>query len=191
MSKKVFQGIRKELKVKDRIRERALALSRTSIRLSAQAILSIHRGKLIHANGMLKRVRKSLDQMEAILKDCPEIAHKGFVYTAYQEYSEANLLLGFVSGGDFPTPEDLNVPLIPYMLGLADVVGELRRKAIDSLRVGDLRTADHCLNRMESVYESFLSIEHGDALIPGFKGKRDAIRGAIERTRADILRSSR
>ncbi|MFQ6085955.1 MAG: hypothetical protein ACE5OY_06810 [Candidatus Bathyarchaeia archaeon] len=191
MPKRVFQRIRKELRAKDRIRERALELSRTAIRLSAQAILSIHKGKLIRAERMLKRVRKSLDQMDTILKDCPEIAHKGFVYTAYQEYCEANLLLSFVSGRDFPTPDDLSVPPIPYTLGLADVVGELRRRAIDSLRVGDSKTADRCLDTMEGIYESFLSIERGYALIPGFKGKRDAIRSAIERTRADVLRSLR
>lgn len=191
MVKKVFQRIQRELRVKDRIREKVLALSRIVIRLSAQAILSIHKGKFDHTNKRLERARKILDKMETILKGCPEIVHKGYVYTAYQEYAEASLLLSFVSGKDFPTPESLRVPSIPYVLGLADVVGELRRKAIDSLRVGDSKTADRCLTTMESIYDSFISIDYGYALVPGFREKRDAIRRKIEGTRGDILRASR
>ena len=187
----VISAIRKELEAKDRIREEVLALSRTVTRLSAQAILSIHKAQLDLASGRLEEARRGLDRMEAILRDCPEILYKGFVYTAYQEYAEASLLLGFVAGKGLPTPERLSVPPIPYVLGLADVVGELRRRAVDSLRVRDLEAADRCLAVMEDIYESLLSIERGYALIPGFRGKLDAIRRGIEETRGDILRAGR
>jgi translin len=184
--KTIMRKIGKELELKDEVREKVLDVSRTIVRLSSQAILAIHRGRLNPAQKRIESAKKNLRKMEELLRKSPEIASSGFVYTAYQEYAEANLLLNFVLNEDFPTPERLGIPSIPYILGLSDLVGELRRKALDSMREGDLKLAERCLRTMEDVYNSFISIEKGHALVPGFRMKGDAIRKRIESTRGDI-----
>jgi translin len=178
------------LKSKDKSREEVLSLSRSVVRLSSRAILATHRGDLEKARKRLRRARDKLNAMEELLEKCQEIKYGGFVYTAYQEYSEANLFLNFVEKRRFPTPEELGVPFIPFLLGMADFAGELRRKSLDSLREGDMKMAERCLSVMEDVYESYLLIDEGHALIPGFRSKLDLIRRRIEETRGDLARAS-
>lgn len=189
--RKIIRGIQKELSAKDTFREKILDLSRASVRLSSQSILAIHRGSIAEAKKRLERAKSNLDKMKEILQNCPEMIHSGSVYTAYQEFVEANLLLNFVLKEDFPTPESLGVPSIPYLIGLTDFVGELRRKALDSIREDDLKVAERCLKVMEDVYESLLAIERGRALIPGFRGKVDSVRKRIEETRGDLTVASK
>ena len=101
--------------------------------------------------------RKRLNEAKGLLKEINVIAtHPGlsinFIRVAYQEYVEANILFSIELEGIFPKPEDLNVPTLSYLLGLADSVGEFRRKALDSLRVGDIENAETSLKIMEDIY---------------------------------------
>jgi translin len=120
-----------------------------------------------------------------------ELAHGGAVYTAYQEFAEASIFLEFSERRRFLGPKSLGVPSIPYVLGLADVIGELRRMALDSIRNNDLRLAERCLNSMEDIYASLMTLENADALAPGLRRKCDVARHLIEATRGDVTIEAR
>ena len=70
---------------------------------------------------------------------------------ARKEYSEANITLAVISGGDIPQPEDLGVEPSTYLNGLAEVIGELRRYILDSLR---RESFDRCDELMEVMDEN-------------------------------------
>jgi translin len=189
--KGIIQDIQKDFKTKDRVREAVLANSREAVRLSSQAILLVHRCKFDEARKKLKQVRRLLGEMEEALKDWVELAHGGAVYTAYQEFAEASIFLEFSERRRFLGPKSLGVPSIPYVLGLADVIGELRRMALDSIRNNDLRLAERCLNSMEDIYASLMTLENADALAPGLRRKCDVARHLIEATRGDVTIEAR
>lgn len=189
--KEILSKIRRELETKDQIREKVLMISREVVRLSTQAVVSIHREDFNDAKKKLEKSKEKLIEMEEILKGWPELAHSGSVSVAYQEFVEAKLLLSFILQKKFLSQKELSVPSIPYVLGLADLVGELRRRALDSIKRGDLDTAENCLTVMEDIYTLLMTIEHGDALAPGLRRKCDTARRLIEETRGDVTIESR
>lgn len=189
--KGIIQDIQKDLKTKDSVRETVLANSREAVRISSQAILLVHRRKFDEARKKLKQAHDLLGNMEETLKDWVELAHSGAVYTAYQEFAEASILLEFSGKRRFPSPKSLGVPSIPYVLGLADVVGELRRMALDSIRNDNLGMAEKCLNSMEDIHVLLMTLENANALAPGLRRKCDVARHLIETTRGDVTIEAR
>lgn len=121
----------------------------------------------------------------------PDLVYTGIVDAAMQEYTEAQTLLNLVEKNRFIAPEKLNVPAVAYVLGLADVIGELRRQALDSLRAGDVKGAEHCLQVMEQIYVELMSMNEAYMLVPGLRRKCDVARRIIEATRGDVTIEAR
>ena len=78
------------------------------------------------------------------------------------------------------------MPIVPYVLGLGDVVGELRRRALDFLRKGDAVKAEENLELMETVYVELTNLDDVQILVSGLRRKCDVARRVIEATRGDI-----
>ena len=53
------------------------------------------------------------------------------------------------------------------MLGLADVVGEYRRLALDALREGDVAKGEKCLQTMDEIYVELEALDEAYMLVPG------------------------
>ncbi len=105
---------------------------------------------------------------------------------ALQEYSEANIFLVLVNEDRFVTPAEINVPSVDYVLGLADVIGEYRRLALDNLREGEVKKGERCLEIMDQVFIQLLALDEAYMLVPGLRHKSDIARRIIESTRGDI-----
>ncbi len=110
---------------------------------------------------------------------------------ALQEYSEAAVFLTLASESRFVSPEELNVPSVDYVLGLADVIGEYRRLALDALRVGDAEKGDACLRIMDEIYIELTALDEAYMLVPGLRRKCDVARRIIEATRGDVTQEVR
>jgi translin len=113
------------------------------------------------------------------------------VDAAFQEYAEAQTLLSLVERNRFVNPDEINVNSVAFVLGLADVIGELRRRALDSLRKEDVKTAEDCLHVMEEIYVELMSMDEAYMLVPGLRRKSDVARHVIESTRGDITIEAR
>ena len=173
------------------VREQALRLSRNIIRDSANSIRATHRGEFDNARQMLKQVSGLLDDIEEALKSYPRVYYAGFVEDAQKEYAEANATLAFMRGHTLPGPDELGVGAAPYMNGLAEAVGELRRFALDSLRRDDFSRCEEVLETMEEAYIVLLSMDFPEAVTGGLRRRTDAARGILERTRGDVTMALR
>ena len=105
---------------------------------------------------------------------------------ALQEYSEARIFLVLVKESRFITPAEINVPSVDYVLGLADVIGEYRRLALDNLREGEVKKGEQCLEVMDQIFIQLLALDEAYMLVPGLRHKSDTARRVIEATRGDI-----
>jgi translin len=110
---------------------------------------------------------------------------EGIAEDALQEGVEAVLLAAAIEDAPFPTPSDLGVLPEPYLLGLGDVVGEIRRLALAELTLGDVDRAADRLALMESVYHTLLGFETARAIV-SLKPKQDTARALLERTRGEV-----
>ncbi len=105
---------------------------------------------------------------------------------ALQEAVEAVLLGAIISRMPLPGPPDLGVDPEPYLLGLGDVVGEVRRLALDRLGQDDLAGAEAALALMEELTRSLLRFDTTRAIVP-LKPKQDTARMLLERTRGEVV----
>jgi translin len=189
--KAVLKEVKKELKQKDEVREGAHENMRRATSLSKQAILLVHQKKHAEAEELLENAKEIISKLTSLTEEYPDIIYGGMFSAALQEYSEANIFLTLIKESRFVTPKEINVPSIDYVLGLADVVGEYRRLALDALREGDAQKGEECLETMDGIYIELMALDEAYMLVPGLRRKCDIARRIIETTRGDITQEVR
>ena len=189
--KTVLNKIQEELRKREVVHEEVNKDMRRATRLSKQAILFTHQERFADAEKLLKEADVLFAKLRKASKDYPDMFYSGIVDAAFQEYAEAQTLLHLVKEDSFIDPEELNVPSISYVLGLADVIGEYRRRALDLLRKGDVKTAEKCLQVMEQIYVELMAMDEAYMLVPGLRRKSDIARHVIEASRGDITIEAR
>lgn len=182
----LIQEIKTELTEKNKIREDTHDSMRKVTSLSKQAILLIHQKKFIEAEQMVESAKEKISSLQDLAKKHPDIIYGGMFSSALQEYSEANILFTLIKEQRFLTPSDINVPSVDYVLGLADVIGEYRRLALDNLREGEVKKGEECLQTMDEVFIQLLALDEAYMLVPGLRHKSDTARRIIETTRGDV-----
>ena len=129
----VVDDVIEQLEVAQSIREELIRLSRKIIQLSSQCIKYLHRNELDKAEKVIVDIHEKIAKLRE-LESTTKIFNPGTSFTAYQEFVEAVLFLHFKQDKVFPRPEELGVPIIAYLHGISDLIGELRRSSLDSLR---------------------------------------------------------
>ena len=167
-------------------RERALRLSREMVRGSANSIRASHRGDLDRARELLDKVAATAGEVAALRESQPAVYFAGYVEDAHKEYVEASVVLAIVRDGALPGPDELGVGPAPYLNGLGDVAGELRRYILDALRRGDFSRSEELLGVMDEIYTVLGSMDFPDAVTRGLRRSADMVRGTLERTRGDL-----
>jgi len=151
LNKKEFDSIRKDLKSFDEKREEVIQLSRTIIQLSKQIIYALHRDE---------NPKKKIEEMQAKIDELPKTKFDTNIdKVAYQEYVEALTYAQFVKDKTIPTRKDLNVDTESYLLGLADLSGELVRKAANSVINKQPKQAEEIRELVEQIYGQFLTFD--------------------------------
>ena len=85
-----------------------------------------------------------------------------------------------------PLPDDLGVGAAPYLNGIGETVGELRRRMLDQLRSGDLDTASTTFEMMEEILELLADLDYPDGMTGGLRRTTDVARALVERSRSDL-----
>jgi translin len=184
--KRVLKQVKADLEKKERMREDAHDSMRKATSLSKQSILHVHQKRYGEAKKLIEKAKEIIVELQKTSQACPEIVQGGLFDAARQEYSEANILLSLVEESRFATPTEIQVPPIDYVLGLADVIGEYRRLALDALREGDVKKGENCLQTMDNIYVELMALDEAYTLVPGLRRKCDVARKIIEATRGDI-----
>jgi translin len=185
----IIEKIDQHIGEKEKIREDALRFSRDIIISCRKGIQQMHRNLLEDADVYLKQASAKLTQLYDLTKDHPDIFNAGFVENAAQEYVEIHCLYNIMRGEDLPDPDAIQTTYSAYLLGLCDVVGELRRGALDFMLQGHTEKANQYLHHMDRIYDAIMSFDYPSALI-SIKKKQDMVRGLIEKTRGELVVSS-
>ncbi len=189
--KAILRDAKKELIKKNKVREETQKNMRKAQRLSKQAILRIHRKKNVEAESLIKKAKEIIAELQIRSQDFPDIVFTGMFSDVLQEYSEANIFLNLIQNNRFITPNELNVPFIEYILGLADVIGEYRRLSLDVIRDNLVEKSEKYLTIMEEIYLELLAMDEAYMLVSGLRRKCDVARKIIEITRGDITQEVR
>ncbi|MDE1870728.1 MAG: hypothetical protein KGI06_00625 [Candidatus Micrarchaeota archaeon] len=177
-----IKSITKHLTQKQKDFDRVMALVRDIIRNSAQAITMLHNND---AKSASKIVSTTLSMVKELKKFAPAFAHNA--KQAYQEYAEARILLGIKLNHEIPTCAETGVDQESYLMGLMDVMGELKREVFESLGEGRVDEADEYFRSMRTIYDSTRSVRFAEAVLNGFRRKQDVARIQLESAGSEIL----
>ncbi|MCI4320692.1 MAG: translin family protein [Thermoplasmata archaeon] len=177
-----MRAIERHLAKREERRRELHERARVLRRLSQQTMTRLHAGSARASEA--KEVRRELRRLSADLPTSYP-GDEGLAEDALQEGVEALLLIAVMAGTDFPTPDELGVPPESYLLGMGDVVGEVRRLVLAELTRGEVARAGELLAVMESIYRTLLGFETTRAIV-SLKPKQDTARALVERTRGEV-----
>lgn len=150
--KKEISQIKKEMQLFDDEREKLIRESRDILKLSKQAIYSVHRGELKIAESLLSQAKEKIGRMSLNLKKNPKLLTTGNYNAALEEYVEAACYLSYVRTGRIPSKTDLKVDAETYLLGLCDLTGELGRRAVLEAIKKDVKEVVRIKDAVEDIF---------------------------------------
>jgi len=183
--KNIFSELESELAKLDQDREEILKISRRIIRECSIAIKNIHRKEFNQYREKVSIIKQNHKELLLLVKDNPGVLSK-YLKTAEQEYAEAVAFYSIISKEVLPLPSELNITPLNYALGFADVIGELRRYALDNIRNSIIDNLNYILESMDDIYTQLFSIDYPSGLTQDLRHKTDIARSIIEKTRGDI-----
>lgn len=187
----IADQIRRNFDARTSAREQALAQARQLTRACSLAIRAVHRDDSETMQAQLLEARQIADVLRNSLTSHPDLFHAGYTQDALKEFVEANVTCALIKNQPLPTPEELGVEPATFLNGLAEVVGELRRRTLDILRHGYSTEAERLLGVMDDIYSVLVTMDYPDAITNGLRRQTDLARGIIEKTRGDITFSLR
>ena len=187
----IAEKIRKGFDVRTTARDQALAQARQLTRACALSIRAVHRDETDTMNEHLTEARALADGLRNDLAAHPDLFYAGYTQDALKEFVEANVTCALIQNKPLYTPAELNVADATYLNGLAEVVGELRRRTLDILRHGYSQEAERLLGYMDEIYSVLVTMDYPDAITNGLRRQTDLARSIIEKTRGDVTFSLR
>jgi translin len=178
--------IHQAFEIRTRARDQALSRARTLTRHCAHAIRAIHRDEEDLADEQLTAGRAIVASLKQDLSEFPDLFFAGYTQDAIKEFAEASITCALILNQDLPTPEDLGIEYATYLNGLAETVGELRRRCLDILRHGYSEEAERLLACMDDIYAVLVTMDYPDAITSNLRRHTDLVRGIVERTRGDM-----
>ena len=135
--------------------------------------------------------REAAAELGSGLADFPDLYYAGYTQDAMKEYVEACITYAIIYEEPWPTPKALGVESAAYLQGMAEAVGELRRRILDIIRRGQLEEGERILAVMEEIYSVLVTVDFPNALTGGLRRLTDMVRGVLERTRGDLTMAIR
>jgi translin len=176
-------GIEAHLRQRELRREELYQRARRLRRLAQSTMSRLHTEHAVPP--AVTEVRRELAELADWLRREGR-GDEGLAFDALQEGVEGVLLAAILSATPLPGPSDLGVDPEPYLLGLGDVVGEVRRLVLDRLAHDDLAGAERYLALMDALTRDLLRFDTTRAIVQ-LKPKQDTARSLLERTRGEVV----
>jgi len=187
----IADRIRQNFDIRTKMREQALGRARQLTRACSLAIRAVHRDDKEVMEAHLTEASSLAEKLRSDLVNYPELYYAGYTQDSLKEFVEANVTCALIQNHPLQTPQELRVEDATYLNGLAEVVGELRRRTLDILRHGYSQEAERLLSCMDEIYSVLVTMDYPDAITNGLRRQTDLARGIIEKTRGDVTFSLR
>ncbi|HIH19297.1 TPA: hypothetical protein HA225_04940 [Candidatus Micrarchaeota archaeon] len=182
LSGKIGEMVR-ELEAREKEQDAILASVRGIVRHCANGIKLLHAGETGKARAEIALAKKEILPFSKTSK------FEYLLQQPYQEIAEASMLLAAVEKKGLPSWEELGMPFEPYLLGLCDLIGELRREMLEMLKKGKTAEAERYFELASGIYEELLPIRFSNSLLPNFRKKQDVARSQVEQARSELVRA--
>ena len=151
-----FTRLQKEIKEYDALREDVIKKSRDVLKLSKLVIYAVHRDEISNASKLVTEMKKEKKVMDTIAAKKKKLRFEGSYKVAVQEYVEAVLYYTFVKTGKLI---DITVDANHFIGGLADLPGELVRKAVYLAGKGKVKEVVEIKDAVDEIYGKLLTFD--------------------------------
>ncbi|HIE22396.1 MAG TPA: haloacid dehalogenase [Acidimicrobiia bacterium] len=186
MNRGFVERARQILDARFAAREVGITGARKVIRAASNGIRALHRAQWDEAETLIEESGRLLAEIQAALADHPEMLQAGFVSDAAKEYAEARITQAVFTGADVPSFNELGIDPVPYLHGLGETVGEMRRRMLDLLRREELEEAQLILDQMDEIVDLLAEMDYPDGMTAGLRRTTDVARSLVERSRSDL-----
>ena len=183
--KKAFSEVSDLLDILYHDRENILHLSRDIVRDCSIGIKNIHRQEIDKFQEKVNIIKTNHGNLVKLINKNPGVFSK-YLKTPEQEFTELIAFYSIINNKDIPSPSELNIDPLNFALGLADVIGELRRYALDNIRNSQIEGLNNILENMDEIYTYLFSIDYPIGVTQDLRHKVDVARNIIEKTRGDV-----
>lgn len=185
--KSSLNKIAKSLDAAQNSREYLIKNTRDVIISCSQSIIAAHKGDLPNAKKKLKNAQKLL----LANRKKADSESKRYLLTPEQELVEATCFIAVLENKPIPSIDSLKVSNESYVLGLLDLIGELKRNVFDNIRVGKSKEAARIFEIMENLYLYLYPFAMYDKLVKEARKKLDVNRKLIEDARSAVTEEVR
>jgi translin len=187
----IADQIRQSFETRTAARDQALSQARALTRACALSIRAVHRDETDVMQERLEEAKILAASLRAGLAGYPDLYFAGYTQDALKEFAEASITCALIRHQSLPTLDELDLPAATYLNGLAESIGEMRRRCLDMLRQGNSAEAEHMLGHMDDIFSILVTMDYPDAITSGLRRQTDVARAIIERTRGDLTFSLR
>lgn len=177
-----IEQIEKLLKKKEKELDIVIRKNREIVRSCSNSIKAVHAYDLDEATKYLAQATKELEKIRSKEGVFPQQLNH-----ILQEYVEANVVITAVEKKRIPSYREFKLGPVPYLNGLLDAIGELKREMYESLRRGNKHEAEIYFKMMEQIYDALLPLRFSNSVLPEFRRKQDVARIQIEQARGELL----
>ena len=123
-----------------------------------------------------------------VLKSKTNQRWQKYILPSEIEYVETCTYFLILKESRIPSKEELNVELEPYLLGLLDCIGELRRAVYDKINEQNYGKSAFFFDSMRTIFENLSPFSYFDNAVPSLRRKVDLARRLIEETYVDLTK---
>lgn len=185
--KSSLTNITKSLDAAQNSREYLIKNTRDVVISCSQSIIAAHKGDLSDAKKKLQKAQKLL----LANRKKADSESKRYLLTPEQELVEATCFIAVLENKPIPTIDTLKVSNESYILGLLDLIGELKRNVFDNIRIGKSKEASRIFEIMENLYLYLYPFAMYDKLVKEARKKLDVNRKLIEDARSAVTEEVR
>ncbi len=166
--------------------DEVMGLSRRTIMGAGRAITMLHSGRTAEAHMLIGEMKADVTRLKRY--DDKFLHHS---MQAYQEYAEAVVFYAVKTRRTVPGARAVGINDEAYLMGLMDVVGELKRELLEALRESKRSDAEFYFALMKRIYDGTRGLRFAESVLPGFRRKQDVARIQVESAGSEMLHSSR
>ncbi len=171
----------------DKARDLVLQQQRKIIRICSEAIKSVHRKEFEITDEKIQEAQSLYTETFTAAKGIKTLECWRGLDDAAQELGEALIINSIVRYDKIPSVDECQIPFSSYMLAVCDVIGELRRFMMDSLRTRNFDDAQRAFNYMDFLYSELMTVDYTKMLVGPLRAKLDVDRNLVNKSRSDLI----
>ncbi|MEL9940038.1 MAG: hypothetical protein QW632_00965 [Ignisphaera sp.] len=175
----VINDVKTYLEILSNAKENAIKLSRDILVYCRRLIISCLYNDC--NTEYAKKLEEAFSVFRKQVMQHPELLYSNFYTSVEAEYVEAITFYHIVAENKFKTFNELNIVRpASYILGLLDVIGELKRYSLELIEKDKYDESLKIFKLAEKIFNEVSELGHLENVVPGLKRKIDVYRKVLD-----------